>query len=93
MDLPQDQQLEDYIDMNVIVDCSDEHEVVSSWYCFLFNHLHFPFIAKTSQSQSLNHDKVTVMRLMVEGDCKDDIWGKIEDSHGFCSILLSSLSS
>ncbi len=49
--IPKDQEIEDRIAEEIVVDAYDEYERASGWYCYLGDHLKFPFTAKVISHQ------------------------------------------
>ena len=72
----EDQIRQDRIEDEVIVDCYDEYEQMTGWYCYLEGKITFPFTAKSQTSKSKKQTKskpLTVVGMADAGDCERDM--------------------
>lgn len=76
--VPVDEHREHRITYEIIVDCYDEYEVATGWYCYLEDRLDFPFRAKWLATGHLKPDTVQVIGMASEDKCKTDILVEIE---------------
>lgn len=77
-----DEEREQRITYEIIVDCYDDYEVAMGWYCYLADRLNFPFAAQRTSSavssSSAQSERVRVIGMADEADCKTDILVSIE---------------
>ena len=72
----EDQIRQDRIEDEIIVDCYDEYEQMTGWYCYLDDNLRFPFTAKSQSSKSKKLAKAksfTVVEMADQDDCERDM--------------------
>jgi len=71
-----DEEREERITMEIIVDCYNEHEARTGWYCYLEDKLAFPFKAKCVKSRKMSPlkpgEEVTVIG-MIDDDGGDSL--------------------
>jgi hypothetical protein len=65
--MPQDDERENRIEMEIVVDAYDGEEQRMGWYCYLEDNLNFPFKA------AWNGDEVEVISMSSEDDCIDEM--------------------
>lgn len=72
----QEEEREERITMEIIVDCYNEHEARTGWYCYLEDKLAFPFKAKCVKSRKMSPlkpgEEVTVIG-MIDDDGGDSL--------------------
>lgn len=72
---PRDEEREERIEMEIVVDCYNEHEAWSGWQCYLSDRLTFPFQAdclETRRGSPLKAgERVTVTALFDDDDAAD----------------------
>ncbi|MFK0572229.1 calcium-binding protein [Endozoicomonas sp.] len=71
MSKPEDPEREHRIDYEIVVDCYDELERSTGWYCYLEDRLAFPFAAECCQALTASPLK-TGERVMVTGMADQD---------------------
>lgn len=67
-----DAEREDRIAMEILVDTYDDEEIAMGWYCYLEDHLNFPFAAEW------DHEAVQVVGISSEDFCKRDILVEVQ---------------
>jgi len=87
---------EERIEMEIVVDCYNEHERYMGWYCYLEDKLKFPFQAKCTRQRPISPLKKgeSVMVIgMLDDDCDypSDIMLKIRWQNRTMGVPLSHL--
>jgi len=93
----EDPAREERIGMEIVVDCYNEHERYSGWYCYLEGKLKFPFRAECISSRPVSPLKksevVTVIGMLDDDfDCPSDIFVKIRWRGRALGVPLSQLA-
>jgi hypothetical protein len=90
-----DKQREARIDMEIVVDCYDEHERAMGWYYYLEDQLQFPFtatcVAKRSISPLRVKDEVEVTGMPGEDECEREVFVTIRWDKEGLAVPLSQL--
>jgi len=77
-----DDKREHRIIYEIVVDCYDEYERASGWWCYLDDMLKFPFKAKCIQEHSISFLKkgeiVTVLHIADQDDCESEMFVIVE---------------
>jgi len=81
------QEREDRIAMEIVVDAYDEQERAIGWYCYLQEHLQFPFKASCTAHRDVSplqvKEQVQVVGMPNEDECQHEIlvtipWGEFQ---------------
>ncbi len=88
---------EERIDMEIVVDCYNEHERYMGWYCYLEGKLKFPFQAKCTRQRPISPlkkgESVTVIGMLDDdSDYPSDIMLKIRWQNRTMGVPLSQLA-
>jgi hypothetical protein len=93
--IPIDETREHRIAMQIIVDCYNEEEQAMGWYCYLEDHLNFPFQAKCITKRRISPLKpgqvVEVTAMADEEECEHDIFVEVEYQEESLAVPLSQL--
>ena len=93
-----DEEREERITMEIIVDCYNEHEARTGWYCYLEDSLAFPFKAKCVKARKTSPlkpgDKVTVVGMLDddEGDDRGEMMVEIKWRDDTLGIPLAQIT-
>lgn len=91
----EDEVRENRIEMEVVVDAYDEVERAMGWYCYLDDHLTFPFparcISKRAASPLRVEDEVKVVGMPSERECEHEMFVKIRWKGKNLAVPLSQL--
>jgi len=90
-----DKSHEERIDEDIIVDCYGEAERAMGWYCYLDDHLEFPFAAKCIATRSISPlktgEEVEVVGMAPEDECEHEMFVTVRwEKRKFC-VPLSQL--
>jgi hypothetical protein len=88
---------EERIDMEIVVDCYNEHERYMGWYCYLEDKLKFPFQAKCTRQRPISPlkkgESVTVIGMLDDdSDYPSDIMVKVRWQNRTMGVPLSQLA-
>ncbi len=88
---------EERIDMEIVVDCYNEHERYMGWYCYLEDKLKFPFQAKCTRQRPISPlkkgESVTVIGMLDDdSDYPSDMMVKIRWQNRTMGVPLSQLA-
>src|SRR4051812_27241627 len=90
-----DDEREERIDMEIVVDCYDEHERAMGWYYYLENQLKVPFtarcVAKRPVSPLRVGDEVEVTGMAPEDECEREMFVMIRWEKDGLAVPLSQL--
>jgi len=90
-----DPEREERITMEIVVDAYGEEERAMGWYCYLDGVLQFPFtahcIAERSMSPLHVKNKVEVLRMAPESDCRSEMFVIIRWEKRGLAVPLSQL--
>lgn len=90
-----DEKREKRITMEILVDTYNADESFMGWWCYLEDKLHFPFhatcIAKRAISPLHVKDKVEVIGMPREGECKGEMFVTIRWEEDGLAVPLSQL--
>lgn len=86
---------EERIEMEVVVDAYDEAERAMGWYCYLDEHLTFPFSARCSAKRVTSPlgvgEEVPVVGMPSERECEHEMFVKIRWNGTNLAVPLSQL--
>ena len=72
-----DKEREERITMEVVVDCYNEHEAWSGWWCYLDGKLAYPFIAECIRERKASplkiDERVTVTGMLDDDEAADSL--------------------
>jgi Calcium binding len=90
-----DAEREERITMEIVVDAYGADERFTGWWCYLEDTLHFPFtatcIAKRAISPLHVKDKVEVIGMPSEGECKGEMFVTIRWEEDELAVPLAQL--
>jgi hypothetical protein len=94
--IPEDPVREERIIMEIVVDCYNEQERYTGWYCYLESKIKFPFRAKCICLRPISPlkkgDSVRVTGMLHDDfDCPSDIFVKIHWQRRSMGVPLSQL--
>lgn len=93
--IPIDETREHRIAMHIIVDCYNEEEQAMGWYCYLEDHLNFPFQARCISKRRISPLKpgevVEVTSMAPEEECEHEIFVEVEYQEESLAVPLSQL--
>ncbi len=73
-----DAEREDRIEMEIVVDAYDESERAMSWYYYLENQLHFPFLVRCRSKRTVSllevGDEVQVTGMSPDEECEHEMF-------------------
>jgi len=76
--MKKDQDRENRIAMDIIVDIYGEQEQMMGWYCYLDNHLKFPFMAKCILKRQISPlklgEEVKVIEMADSEECDSEMF-------------------
>jgi hypothetical protein len=91
----EDPEREERITMEIVVDAYNEVERVIGWYCYLQEHLHFPFTAKCILKRATSplkvNDEVKVIGMAPEEECERDMFVMIRWQKDGLGVPLAQL--
>jgi Calcium binding len=90
-----DEEREDRIAFEIVVDAYNEDEVAMGWYCYLQDHIAFPFTARCSERIGTTildeGEKVTVLEIAEEEECEEEIYVAVKWKRQLLNIPLSQI--
>lgn len=90
-----DEEREHRIDFEIVVDAYNEDEAAMGWYCYLQDHIAFPFTARCSERIGTTilkeGEKVTVLEIAEEEECEKEIYVAVKWKGQFLNIPLSQI--
>jgi hypothetical protein len=90
-----DKEREHRIDMEIVVDCYDEHERAMGWCCYLEEQLQFPFMAKCVAKRPISPlkvgDKVEVIGMPGGDECAHEMFVTIRWNDDELAVPLAQL--
>jgi hypothetical protein len=86
---------EERIDMEIVVDCYDEHERAMGWCCYIGDQLQFPFTATCIEKRPISplrvKDEVEVIGMPGEDECEREVFVTIRWEKDGLAVPLSQL--
>jgi hypothetical protein len=93
--VPQDEEREQRITMEIIVDAYGPEEQAAGWYTYLEDHLHFPFTARCLVERSTSPlavgDEVEVVAMGDVEDCEHEMFVRIRWERRPLAVPLAQL--
>lgn len=86
-----DPERDERIAMEAIVDCYDEYEVATGWYCYVQDRLSTPFTATWVSKRRENSKIVQVVGMASDDECERELCVEIELDGGIFSVPLNSI--
>jgi hypothetical protein len=77
-----DAKREQRIDMEIVVDCYDQHERAMGWHCYIEDQLQFPFTATCILQRAISplrvKDEVEVIGMAPAEECEHEVFVMIQ---------------
>jgi hypothetical protein len=92
---PRDEEREERISMEIIVDCYGPEEQAMGWYCYLQDHLGFPFLARCTVQRAISPlragDEVEISGMAPEEECEHEMFVLTRWDRGTLAVPLAQL--
>ena len=94
--IPENPEIEERIENEIVVDAYDEYERAAGWRCYLDDNLHFPFkaecIAERQVSPLEKGEKIEVVGMIDDGDELGEIVVEIKWKGRMSGVPLAQIS-
>src|SRR6516165_5112494 len=92
---PRDDEREERMSMEIVVDAYGPEEQAIGWYCYLDDHLQYPFKARCIAQRSISPlepgDEVEVVGMSSEDECEHEMFVEIRWKSRKLAVPLSQL--